>query len=172
MTTPIIPLSRSDPLHTPPPNSTNLVAVTDVSISRRNEELPRPEHVTFEVKKGDRLLVLGPSGCGKSTLALALTGLIPHIVDAQLTGAVAFQGIPTTHRELHDITEQVSIVFQDPLAQLFTECVFDEVCFALENRCLPVTEIVARATKSLNDMDLLWARDRLCACEQIQHAGP
>lgn len=160
MTTPIIPLSRSDPLHTPPPNSTNLVAVTDVSISRRNEELPRPEHVTFEVKKGDRLLVLGPSGCGKSTLALALTGLIPHIVDAQLTGAVAFQGIPTTHRELHDITEQVSIVFQDPLAQLFTECVFDEVCFALENRCLPVTEIVARATKSLNDMDLLWARDR------------
>lgn len=114
----------------------------------------RPEASTWRAEPGSRTLLLGPSGCGKSTLALALTGLVPGVLPAQLRGDVRVGGRSVRTLPLHDLTAAVSIVFQDPDAQLFTETVFDEVCFALENRLLPVAEIEARATAAIRAMGL------------------
>ena len=49
--------------------------------------------MSFEVSRGDVVLLLGPSGSGKSTLSLAMNGLIPHAVPAALTGRVEVAGM-------------------------------------------------------------------------------
>jgi putative ATP-binding cassette transporter len=37
------------------------------------------EHVSFQVKAGDRVLIRGPSGCGKSTLLRVFAGIWPYV---------------------------------------------------------------------------------------------
>jgi energy-coupling factor transporter ATP-binding protein EcfA2 len=50
-------------------------------------------------------------------------------------------------------------VFQDPDAQIVTGSVLDEVCFAAENRLLPVPEVLARAEEALRRVGLWERRD-------------
>ncbi|MCW6190151.1 ATP-binding cassette domain-containing protein, partial [Klebsiella pneumoniae] len=35
--------------------------------------------MSFDIAKGEKVLILGPSGSGKSTLAQCLNGIIPNI---------------------------------------------------------------------------------------------
>ncbi len=118
---------------------------------------PAPDGVDLTVHPGEVVLLLGPSGCGKSTLALATNGLVPHAVPADVSGAVAVGGrdVATTRPPL--LAGDVAMVFQDPDAQVVTGSVLDEVCFAPENLCLPVGEVLARAEAALQDVGL-WDR--------------
>ncbi|HEY8552720.1 MAG TPA: ATP-binding cassette domain-containing protein, partial [Thermaerobacter sp.] len=81
-------------------------------------------------------LLLGPSGSGKSTLALALGGLIPGVIEAQVTG------------ELRP-ARRAGVLFQDPEAQFCMFTVDEEVAFGLENRCVPPAQMPARVAKAL-----------------------
>ena len=103
------------------------------------------------------VLLLGPSGSGKSTLALALNGLIPHAISAELEGTVEVDGRTTADTPPSQLSTSVAMVFQDPDAQLVTGTVFDEVAFALENLLLPVDEVLDRAESALRRVGL-WAR--------------
>ena len=47
--------------------------------------------VTFEVARGETVCVIGPNGAGKTTLLKAISGTL-----ARTTGAVHYQGAPTT----------------------------------------------------------------------------
>jgi energy-coupling factor transporter ATP-binding protein EcfA2 len=116
-----------------------------------------PDGVDVEVAPGEVLLVLGPSGCGKSTLALALNGLVPHAVPAELDGAVEVGGIDTTAARVAELSEHVGMVFQDPDSQLVTGTVLDEVCFGPENRLVPAPDVLERAERSLRAVGL-WDR--------------
>jgi sulfonate transport system ATP-binding protein len=53
--------------------------VEGVSIRYTTENRPvlAVEDVSFEVKRGEKFILLGPSGCGKSTLLKAIAGFIP-----------------------------------------------------------------------------------------------
>jgi NitT/TauT family transport system ATP-binding protein len=53
--------------------------------------LLRAEHVSFDVHRGDRFVLLGPSGCGKSTLLKAVGGFI-----APRAGSLRLAGKPIT----------------------------------------------------------------------------
>ncbi|WP_342744860.1 ABC transporter ATP-binding protein [Isoptericola jiangsuensis] len=120
---------------------------------------PAPDGVDLAVHPGEVVLLLGPSGCGKSTLALAATGLVPHVVTADVTGAVHVVGrdVATTRPPL--LADAVATVFQDPDAQVVTATVLDEVCFAPENLCLPATAVLARAESALREVGLWDRRD-------------
>ena len=73
--------------------------------------------VSFNIKKGEIFGIVGESGCGKSTLARAIVGLTKDI-----EGQIILNG-----EEIKDgkkistgknISEEVQIVFQDPLSSL------------------------------------------------------
>ncbi|MGO2110690.1 MAG: energy-coupling factor ABC transporter ATP-binding protein, partial [Pseudoclavibacter sp.] len=119
----------------------------------------RPAGATWSAPAGSKTLLLGPSGSGKSTLALAIAGLVPEVLPANVRGDVRIDGHSLDDLSQARLRESVSIVFQDPDAQLFTETVFDEVCFALENRLLPVAEIERRAELAIEAMRLREHRD-------------
>ncbi len=134
-----------------------LLRVADARIRHDGNDRDTPDGVGFELHAGETLLLLGPSGSGKSTLALALNGLIPHAVPAELTGSVLVDGVLTTDATVARLSQSVSMVFQDPDAQIVTGTLLDEVCFGPENLSLPVTEVLARAETALRQVGL-WER--------------
>ncbi|MFE6236209.1 ABC transporter ATP-binding protein [Cellulosimicrobium sp. NPDC057862] len=120
---------------------------------------PTPDGVTFDVRPGEAVLLLGPSGCGKSTLALATNGLVPHVVGADLEGAVRVRGRSTAETTPPELSRDVAMVFQDPDAQVVTGTLLDEVCFGPENLRLPVDDVLARAEDALRRVGLWERRD-------------
>ncbi|WP_454729989.1 ABC transporter ATP-binding protein [Cellulosimicrobium protaetiae] len=120
---------------------------------------PTPDAVTFDVRPGEAVLLLGPSGCGKSTLALATNGLVPHVVGADLEGAVRVRGRSTAETTPPELSRDVAMVFQDPDAQVVTGTLLDEVCFGPENLRLPVDDVLACAEDALRRVGLWERRD-------------
>ncbi|QEO09426.1 ABC transporter ATP-binding protein [Protaetiibacter larvae] len=135
------------------------LAVEDVRIRHDGRERWTPDGASFVLQPGEVLLLLGPSGSGKSTLALALNGLIPHAVPAELHGVVRVSGADTRTHQPGVLSAEVGMVFQDPDSQLVTGTLLDEVCFGPENLLVPVDEVLARAESALRRVGL-WERRR------------
>lgn len=106
------------------------------------------------------MLVLGPSGSGKSTLTLCLDGLIPHVVEGELSGTVVVDGLATHEHPVHELAQRVGIVFQDPEAQFCTLTVEDEVAFGLENLLTSPDIIEAKIDEALGVVGLAAFRGR------------
>jgi energy-coupling factor transport system ATP-binding protein len=134
-----------------------LLRVRDLSILHDGNASPSPHGVSFDIRAGEVVLLLGPSGSGKSTLALALNGLIPHDIPAEVTGSVTVQGLDAAAVTPAELSSHISMVFQDPDAQLVTGTVLDEVAFGPENLLVPVEEVLARAERALRRVHL-WHR--------------
>ncbi|AZS35561.1 Putative HMP/thiamine import ATP-binding protein YkoD [Microbacterium lemovicicum] len=134
-----------------------LLSVHDLAITHDGESVPTPAAASFEVAHGEVVLLLGPSGSGKSTLALALNGLIPHDLPADLDGRVEVDGLRTTDTTVAVLSTRVGMVFQDPDAQLVTGTVLDEVAFGPENLRMPVAEVLQRSEAALRRVGL-WER--------------
>ena len=134
-----------------------MIALDRVRIRHEGAQAWTPDGVTFAIAPGEVVLLLGPSGSGKSTLALALNGLIPHEVPAELSGTVTVDGELTVDRTVAQLSEHVGMVFQDPDSQLVTGTLLDEVCFGPENLLVPVEEVLARAERALRRVGL-WER--------------
>src|SRR6478736_1115950 len=124
-----------------------LIELEDVRIRHVDAPAATPDGVTLDLHPGEVVLVLGPSGCGKSTLTLALNGLIPHSVPAELGGRVRVAGLDTVEHPVGVLSAHVAMVFQDPDAQIVTGTVLDEVCFAPENQLVEASEVLARAER-------------------------
>jgi energy-coupling factor transporter ATP-binding protein EcfA2 len=115
---------------------------------------PALRRLDVGVAEGETLLVLGPSGSGKSTFTLCLDGLIPHAVDGELEGTVVVTGKDTRESPVHELAQDVGLVFQDPEAQFCTVTVADEVAFGLENLLVPPADMGGRIDLALTEVGL------------------
>jgi oligopeptide/dipeptide ABC transporter ATP-binding protein len=83
-------------------------------------ELRAVSDLNFRLRAGEILGVVGESGAGKTQAALALLGLLP--ASARVTGSALLDGEELIGRSGPELTglrgDQLSIVFQDPLAAL------------------------------------------------------
>ncbi len=72
--------------------------------------------VSFDMFKGEVLVLAGESGCGKTTLSLSLMGLEPPT-----SGSIVFEGKDITHLNrtaLKALRRRIQMVFQDPYESL------------------------------------------------------
>lgn len=114
--------------------------------------------VSFQIPAGESVLITGPSGCGKSTLARVLTGLIPQVIPAQITGEVSVAGLDVCVEPVSTIAQQVGAVFQNPASQLFHLSVEDEVAFGPRNLGLEEEEVAERIEWALKACGLTEMR--------------
>ena len=126
---------------------TAALEVKNLSVSYGERKVLRD--FNLRVEEGEALLLHGPSGCGKSTLLYAICGLIPDIVQGNLSGKVDIFGVPVKNMDKAARTQYIGVVFQNPETQLFCDSVEDEIAFGLENICLSSAQIHERISEAL-----------------------
>jgi cobalt/nickel transport system ATP-binding protein len=117
------------------------------------------EDVSFEVRAGERVVVLGVNGCGKSTLLRLLDGLA--FPDA---GAVSYAGRRLDAAALDEpafrrrFRGEVALLFQNVDAMLFNPTVEDELAFGPRQLGLP--DVPGRVARWAETFDVAGLLDR------------
>jgi energy-coupling factor transport system ATP-binding protein len=126
-----------------------LLSVCDLGFTYRDAGGPALSNVSFQLDRGDLLVVMGASGAGKSTLCRCLNGIIPHFLTGDMAGRVMLRGRDTKQLKVAECARHVGLVFQDFEAQLFATSAELEVAFGAESLGLPRPEIARRVRELL-----------------------
>ena len=106
------------------------------------------DDVSFDIVKGEILVILGPSGCGKTTLLRHLIGL-----NRPAAGSVRIEGIDITNcteAEFHTALRKIGVLFQG-------SALFGSMTVA-ENIALPIIEYSGLPKNAINNL----VRMKLC----------
>ncbi|ADH60072.1 ABC transporter related protein [Thermoanaerobacter mathranii subsp. mathranii str. A3] len=123
-----------------------------------NKSVPALVDITFEVKKGEKLILLGANGSGKSTLLKLMDNLIsPDSGEIWAFGKLL--GDKKTFDE-YEFRKKVGFVFQDSDVQLFSTTVFDEISFAPLQMGLERNKVQKTVEETLNSFGIEKLKDR------------
>ena len=139
----------------------NYIRFNNFSFQYEAQAEPTLKDMTFDIAKGEKVLILGPSGSGKSTLAQCLNGIVPNIYKGKAQGQVTIAGQDIFEESIYDKSQLVSTVLQDPDGQFIGLTVAEDLAFALENDCIlqePMRKAVDLWTQRLDLMKLLKHR--------------
>jgi energy-coupling factor transporter ATPase len=126
-----------------------IVKAQSLTYTYPNAEKPALDDVSFEIKKGEFVILTGPSGCGKTSLCRCLNGLIPHFYQGELKGKILVNKYNIVDHPIHELAKHVGLVFQNPENQLFALSVEKDVAFGLENLGIPRKEMIERVDWAL-----------------------
>lgn len=136
------------------------VRVEDLWFRYPGADLPALRGIDLVVGPGEFHGVIGPSGAGKSTLCLALTGLIPYSVEGEVEGRVLVRGVDVTSRHEPDVTAEMSLVLQDPEAQIIGMTVAEDLAYGPENYEVDPAVIAERSVRCLDLVGLPGMSER------------
>ncbi|MDT6942547.1 amino acid ABC transporter ATP-binding protein [Brucella pseudogrignonensis] len=94
--------------------------------------------ITFDVKKGEKVVVCGPSGSGKSTLIRCINRLEVH-----QSGNISVSGIPLGARTVRKVRHHIGMVFQS--FNLFPHLTIEENCMVAPMSTKKMSREQARA---------------------------
>ncbi len=140
--------------------SASPLVVENLSFQYRTRPEPAIEHISFELKPGEMLLIAGSSGCGKTTLARCINGLIPRSYRGSREGRVLLYGKDVAEMQIAEIAQTVGTLLQDPERQIVASNVFNEIAFGPENLGLPREEIIARVDAAMQRLKIEYLRER------------
>lgn len=136
------------------------LVVDNLSFQYRTRNELAIEHISFELKPGEMLLIAGSSGCGKTTLARCINGLIPRGYGGKREGQVRLHGKDVAEIPLAEVSQIVGTLLQDPERQIVASNVYNEIAFGPENLGLPREEIVERIEMAIQRLGLEHLRER------------
>jgi len=101
-----------------------LLSVKDlkVSFATREGEVQAVRGISFDIAKGEALVIVGESGCGKSVMAQTIMRLNPEPFCKIKSGSIMLDGIDVVKADekmMEKIRgEKVGMIFQDPMTSL------------------------------------------------------
>ncbi len=119
--------------------------------------------VTLDVAPGEFVGVLGATGAGVSTLLTALDGVVPQLVQGEVSGSILVGGLDPLTMPVREMARRVGLVFDDPELAASQATVADEVAFGLENLGVPPGEMDPRIAAALDAVGLTGFADRVPA---------
>ncbi len=112
------------------------------------------KHVSFQIPKGQVVLLCGKSGCGKTTITRLINGLIPHYFEGTLEGDVMLAGKNVSNQPIYETAKLVGSVFQNPRSQFFNVDSTSEIVFGCENMGWLLPDIERRLAQVTCDFSL------------------
>ena len=137
-----------------------MVEFNSVSFSYTENGTGAVHDISFAIPEGQFILVCGASGCGKTTITRLINGLIPHFFSGNLSGSVRVAGRETSATPIADISDTVGSVFQNPRTQFFNADTDSEIVFGMENRGIPVNDILERLEAVTAELNLQRLRSK------------
>ena len=137
-----------------------MVEFNSVSFSYTENGTGAVHDISFAIPEGQFVLVCGASGCGKTTITRLINGLIPHFFSGNLSGSVRVAGRETSATPIADISDTVGSVFQNPRTQFFNADTDSEIVFGMENRGMPVNDILERLEAVTAELNLQRLRSK------------
>ncbi|WKV10152.1 ABC transporter ATP-binding protein [Thermoanaerobacterium sp. CMT5567-10] len=122
------------------------------------KSIPALIDISFNVNKGEKLIILGANGSGKSTLLKLMDGLMKP--DSGHIQAFGRSILNMKNDEEYEFRRKVGYLFQDSDVQLFNTSVFDEVAFAPLQMGLEIKDVKSMVDKTLESFGLEKLRDR------------
>lgn len=119
------PSFNSDWTGTAKPDEIKELRFDKVTCTYPEKNEPAIKDCSFDLKDGERLLILGSTGAGKTTVANLLLGLL-----SPDSGTITVNGVPIEDIDLTALRNLIAYVPQDPL--LFTGTVKENVLFAVD----------------------------------------
>ena len=131
---------------------------------------------SLEAPDGRITGVAGASESGKTTLCLVLSGLVPRIVRATVTGSLSIDGKEVVPGPMHALAGRIGILTGAPetLLSLVADTVYEEIAFGPVNLGVPRDEAMRRVETALATVGLddLAERDpRRLSTGQTQLVG-
>jgi energy-coupling factor transporter ATP-binding protein EcfA2 len=130
-------------------NDHALISIADLTVTYPDADRPALSGVTLEVAAGEYVGIIGLNGAGKTTLGLCLNGVVPHMLEAEVSGSLLVDDVDPRTRPVRDSARTVGIVFDNPEYQLSQPSVAEEVAFGLENLGVAPAEMPARIAEAL-----------------------
>ena len=125
-----------------------------------DDTAPVLDSLSFQIKRGEVVVITGATGSGKSTLAKCLSGFIPKSVQGDFSGSVLIDDSDIAELDIAEVARKVALVQQDPESQICTLQVSDEVAFGPENYATEVEEVSALVDSSLKSVGSEHLYDR------------
>mgnify|MGYP001074750594 FL=1 len=120
----------------------------------RAQSEPTLYDINLTIHPGEKILIAGPSGCGKSTLAHCINGLIPFTYQGEQTGSLTINGKEAKEQSIFEISRTVGTVLQDLDGQFIGLTVAEDIAFALENDCVPKSEMIQRVAATAKRVNI------------------
>ena len=131
-----------------------LIMVHDVDYVYSNGTIALKQ-VSLNIKKGEFIAIMGQNGAGKTTLIRTFNGLI-----RPTKGSIFLEGENIDSKTIATISKKVGVIFQNPMHQLFSTTIEDEIKFSLKSLNLDKEEIQIKVDQILKEFDLEKYRKR------------
>jgi len=103
------------------------------------------KRINLSIDKGEFVAIMGQNGAGKTTLIRTLNGLL-----RPTNGTIFLEGVETSSQTIASLSKKVGIIFQNPMHQLFSNTVEEEIKFSLKSLNLSKEEIQVQTDAILN----------------------
>jgi len=131
-----------------------LIMIHDVDYVYSNGTIALKQ-VSLNIKKGEFIAIMGQNGAGKTTLIRTFNGLI-----RPTKGNIYLEGENIDSKTIATLSKKVGVIFQNPMHQLFSNTIEDEIKFSLKSLSLDKEEIQIKVDQILKEFDLEKYRKR------------
>ncbi|WP_312469660.1 ABC transporter ATP-binding protein [Neobacillus sp.] len=124
-----------------------VIQFQNYSFQYRSQAKPTLHEINLTIYEGEKVLIVGPSGSGKSTLGHCINGLVPFSYKGEVSGSLKIMGEDVRELDIFSLSKKVGTVLQDPDGQFIGLTVAEDIAFALENDCIPQTQMFAKVAE-------------------------